>query len=268
MRTYLTADGGATWAPRDPPAEATPKFVGLATLGGVSYALADTRSHSHCSDCYSALFMSKDGMRTWTRIDGNIFLKNGDRSERYIAGFWPGSSGELLAQVINNMAVTTYELWRSGDQGAHWTQIGMAHSGTVYPLVVGDGQNQRFWRACAAYQTLGDYTHPPVQQISCTTDGGATWLDTSGANSFGIRIFAQATDGALLAVTPNTYSGAPATMLLRITPGRSRWELLGALSPAGGDVRTAGAGPEVLWSVMRPDNYGQPLTTVYTTTYP
>jgi hypothetical protein len=211
--------------------------------------------------------MSKDGIRTWTRIDGNIFLKNGDRTERYIAGFWPGSSGEVLAQVINNMAVTTYELWRSGDQGAHWSQIGMAHSGTVYPLVVGDGQNQRFWRACAAYQTLGDYTHPPVQQISCTVDGGKTWLDTC-ANSFGIRIFAQATDGALLAVTPNTYSGAPATKLLRITPGQSRWESRGALSPAGGDVRTAGAGPEVLWSVMRPDNYGQPLTTVYTTTYP
>ena len=123
-------------------------------------------------------------------------------------------------------------------------------------------------RACAAYQTLGDYTHPPVQQISCTTDGGATWLDTGGANSFGIRIFAQATDGALLAVTPNTYSGAPATKLLRITPGQSRWESLGALSPAGGDARTAGEGPEVLWSVMRPDIYGQPLTTVYTATYP
>jgi hypothetical protein len=268
MRTYLTADGGATWVPRDPPTETTPKFAGLATLGGISYALASTRSHSHCTDCYSALFMSKDGMRTWVRIDGNIFLKHGDRSERYIAGLWPGSSGELLAQVINNMAATTYELWRSSDQGAHWSQIGMGRSGTVYPLVVADGQSQRFWRACAAYQTLGDYTHPPVQQISCTVDGGKTWLDTGGANSFGVRIVAQATDGALIAVTPNTYSDAPANKLLRITPGQSRWASLGALSPAGGDVRTAGAGPEVLWSVMRPDNYGQPLTTVYTATYP
>ena len=204
-----------------------------------------------------------DAHRRW-----DIFSRMAIAPNVTISGFWPGSSGELLAQVINNMAATTYELWRSGDQGAHWSQIGMARSGTVYPLVVADGQNQRFWRACAAYQTLGDYTHPPVQQISCTVDGGKTWLDTGGANSFGIRIFAQATDGALLAVTPNTYSGAPATKLLRITPGQSRWESLGALSPAGGDVRTAGAGPEVLWSVMRPDNYGQPLTTVYTTTYP
>ncbi len=207
-------------------------------------------------------------MRTWTRIDGNIFLMNGYNSERYISGFWPGSSGELLAQVTNNVAATTYELWRSGDQGAHWSQIGMAHSGTVYPLIVADSQSQRFWRACAAYQTLGDYTHPPVQQISCTVDGGKTWLDTGGANSFGISTFAQATDGALLAVTPNPYSGEAATKLLRITPGQSAWESLGALSPAGGDVRTSGAGPEVLWSVMRPAEYGQPLTTIYTATYP
>ncbi len=135
-------------------------------------------------------------------------------------------------------------------------------------IIVADGQNQRFWRACAAYQTLGDYTHPPVQQISCTVDGGKTWLDTGGANSYHINPFAQASDGALLAVTPNPYRGEGATKLLRIAPGQSAWESLGALSPAGGDVRTSGAGPEVLWSVMRPAEYGQPLTTVYTATYP
>ncbi len=72
IRTYQTADGGATWVPRAAPSEATPNFAGLATLDDVSYALAYTRGHSHCSDCYSALFMSKDGMRTWTRIDGNL----------------------------------------------------------------------------------------------------------------------------------------------------------------------------------------------------
>ncbi len=196
-----------------------------------------------------------------------IFLMNGYNSERFISGFWPGSSGELLAQVTTNMAATSFELWRSGDQGAHWSQIGMGRSGTVYPLIVADGQTQHFWRACAAYQTFGDYTHPPVQQISCTVDGGKTWLATGGDNSYHINIFAQAIDGALLAVTPNPFRGEGATKLLRITPGQSRWESLGALSPAGGDVRTAGAGPEVLWSVMRPDNYGQPLTTIYTTTY-
>ena len=160
-------------------------------------------------------------------------LANGYYSERFISDS-ARLSGELLAQVTNNVAATTYELWHSGDQGAHWSQIGMGRSGTVYPLIVADGQNQRFWRACGAYQTLGDYTYPPVQQISCTVDGGKKWVDTGGANSFGIHIFAQATDGALLAVTPSTYSGAPATKLLRITPGQSGWESLRA-SPAGDD---------------------------------
>jgi photosystem II stability/assembly factor-like uncharacterized protein len=267
-RIYLTTDGGATWTPRDAPAEETPLFSNLASAGGVSYTLAGTLPRSHDISGYDALFMSKDGMRTWRRIDAGVFIQKGGRTERFIEKFWLGSSGELLAAVINNMAATTFELWRSGDQGASWSQIGMARSGTVYPLIVADGQGQRFWRACAAYQTLGDYTHPPVQQISCTVDGGKTWLDTGGDNSYHINIFAQATDGALLAVTPNSFRGEHASKLLRIVPGQSAWESLGALSPAGGDVRTAGAGSEVLWSVMRPDNYGQPLTTIYTATYP
>ncbi len=41
VRTYLTTDGGVTWTPRDAPAEETPMFSNLASVGGVSYALAD-----------------------------------------------------------------------------------------------------------------------------------------------------------------------------------------------------------------------------------
>jgi len=268
IRIYLTTDGGATWTPRDAPAEATPLFYELVTLGGVSYAVAGTRPHSRCSDCYGALYLSKDSMRTWSRIDGDIFVRNGYVSQRFVSNFWLGATGELLTQVTNNSGATTYELWRSNDQGAHWSQMSMGRSGTVDTIVVGDGQGPRFWRACAAYQTLGDYTHPPVQQISCTLDGGKTWLDTGGANSFGIRIFAQTADGALLAVTPVSYSGVRATKLLRIVPGQSWWESLGALSPAGGEIRTSGNGSEVLWSIMRPTDYGEPLTTVYTAMYP
>jgi hypothetical protein len=99
IRTCLTTAGAATWSPRCPPTEATPILSKLATLGGVAYALARTRPHSSCSDCYAALFLSKDGMRTWSRIDEDIFVKDGILSERYIGGFWLGSSGELLADV-------------------------------------------------------------------------------------------------------------------------------------------------------------------------
>ncbi len=82
---------------------------------------------------------------------------NGYNSERFISGFWPGSSGELLAQVTTNMAATSFELWRSGDQGAHWSQIGMGRSGTVYPLIVADGQTQHFWRLA-----------PPIKRSATT----------------------------------------------------------------------------------------------------
>src|SRR5262249_30661965 len=152
-------------------------------VGDVSYTLAGTLPRSRCDSCYNALFMSRDGMRTWRRIDAGVFSQRGGRTERFIEQFWLGSSGEVLAEVINNMAATTYEMWRTDGRGTHWTKIGMARRGTVSPLIVADGQGQRFWRACAAYQPLGDSTHPPVQQISCTVDGGKTWLDTGGDNS-------------------------------------------------------------------------------------
>jgi photosystem II stability/assembly factor-like uncharacterized protein len=239
-RIYLTTDGGVTWTPRDAPAKETPLFSTLASMGGVSYILAGALPRSACSSCYNALFMSKDGMRTWRRIDAGVFIQNYGRSERFIYGFWLGSRGELLAQVQHNNPGTTYELWRSGDQGAHWSQIGMARSGTVYPLIVADGQGQRFWRACAAYQTLGDYTHPPVQQISCSIDGGKTWVDTGGDNSYHINIFAQATDGALLGVTPNPFRGEAAMSLVRAAPGQAAWESLGALPVS--DTPQAAAG--------------------------
>ena len=128
-RIYLTTDGGATWTPRDAPAEETPLFSNLASLDGVSYTLAGTLPRSHDISGYQALFMSRDGMRTWRRIDAGVFVQKGGRTERDISRFWLGSSGELLAEVNNHTSAPFYELWRSGDQGAHWSQIGMARSG-------------------------------------------------------------------------------------------------------------------------------------------
>jgi photosystem II stability/assembly factor-like uncharacterized protein len=272
-RIYLTTDGGVTWTPRDAPAEETPLVSNLATVGGVSYTLAGTLPRSACNSCYQALYMSKDGMRTWRRIDAGIFIQKGGRSERFVERFWLGSSGELLA-AVNKYTAGTHELWRSADQGAQWSQIGMGRSGMVDPggiypggIIVADGQNQRFWRACAAYQKFGDRTHPPVQQISCTLDGGATWLDTGGDNSYHVEAFAQARDGALLAVTPNPTHEKPPATLLRVTPGQSAWESLGALP-----VRDAPQAPQAaagtLWLLKPPANDSDALTTVYTATYP
>jgi photosystem II stability/assembly factor-like uncharacterized protein len=265
-RIYLTTDGGVTWTLRDAPAEETPLFSSLATLGGVSYTLAGTLPRSHDISGYDALFMSKDGMRTWRRIDAGVFAQKGGRTERFIERFWLGSSGELLA-VVNKPTAGTYELWRSDDQGAHWNQIGMGHSGTADPggiepggVIVADGQNQRFWRACAAYQKSGDRTHPPVQQISCTVDGGATWLDTGGDNSYHVGAFAQARDGALLAVTPNPFHDESPTKLLRVTPGQSAWESLGAL-PVRNATQAPLAAAGTLWLL------NDALTTIYTATY-
>ena len=207
-------------------------------------------------------------MRTWIRIDAGVFVQKGGRTERDINRFWLASSGELLAEVNNHTSAPFYELWRSDDQGAHWSQIGMGYSGTADPggidpggVIVADGQNQRFWRACAAYQKSCDRTHPSVQQISCTLDGGATWLDTGGDNSYHVEAFAQASDGALLAVTPNPFHGESPTKLLRVTPGQSAWESLGAL-PVRDATLAPFAAAGTLWLL------NDTLTTIYTATYP
>ena len=178
-----------------------------------------------------------------------------------VANCWPKSSIIWQRRRTSCGAVAIRE--RTGAR-LGWGAVGQFS----ISLIVADGQRQRFWRACAAYQTLGDYTHPPVQQISCTLDGGKTWLNTGGDNLSHPPLRAGSRWRSLSRHAQSLSVTQPATKLLRIMPGQSTWELLGALSPAGGDVRTAGAGPEVLWSVMRPDNYGQPLTIVFTATYP
>jgi photosystem II stability/assembly factor-like uncharacterized protein len=272
-RIYLTTDGGVTWTPRDAPAEETPLFSTLASLGGVSYILAGTIPHSACSACYSALYRSKDGMRTWTRIDADIFLMSGSYSERYVSRFWLGLAGELLAYVTNNGPTVGSELWRSSDQGKHWSLLGnTGNANFPNDFVVQGNQGTHFWRACAQNETAGDYTHPPTQRISCTLDGGATWLDTGGDNTYDMDVFAQATDGAVLAVTPSPVHGKVGRTITRTIPGRSTWESLGSPPssvPIGQTPKYVAVGETgVLWLMKQPASYGEPLTTIYTATYP
>jgi hypothetical protein len=82
-------------------------------------------------------------------------------------------------------------------------------------------------------------------------------MDTGGQNSYGVHLFAQAIDGALLAVKDNG-------VLVRIAPGQSVWEALGR----GSGVYMADNGAGVLWSLNHPANYGDPLTTIDIATYP
>jgi hypothetical protein len=268
MRAYLTTDGGATWAPRDVQSGVTPILTQLASLSGVSYALANTWPRSHCNECFSAaLYISKDGMLTWSRIDADLFLKPG-YPRRSVDRFWLAPSGELLAEVFESSNGEMVELWRSMDQGTHWNQITLpATTGRIF---VASGQSQRFWRVCEAYIIIGGgNSHPPYQQITRTLDGGATWRDTGGPNSAGIRVLAQAADGALLAATMDPYSGDETT-LLRVAPRQSAWESLGAIPAGLGDIRVseAGSGSVVLWRIKQPANLGALPTAIYTATYP
>jgi hypothetical protein len=74
-------------------------------------------------------------------------------------------------------------------------------------------------------------------------------------------------DGALLAVTPNPVHGESPTKLLRVTPGQSAWESLGALPVRDATLATYAAGG-TLWLLKPSPNYRDAVTTEYTATYP
>lgn len=270
VQTYLTEDGGATWAPLAPPSADTPIFTALATQGGVTYTIAETPPASACFTCYRALYRSTDGMKTWARADSGLFAQEagGGSVDRDIYTLQVGAGGALLATAQVNGYAYQEQLWHSDDGGAHWSQLG----GDTMPLalnflVVPAGQGSRFWRACTADQFLGDNSHPPMQRLTCTVDGGQSWHVTGGDNSYFDDIFAQASDGAVLAVTPSPAHGEDATTVVRVTPGKSTWQSLGPL-PVGGTPQYVAGGAGVLWLLRLPANYGDSLATVYTATYP
>ncbi|HEV8192282.1 MAG TPA: hypothetical protein VGP82_12510 [Ktedonobacterales bacterium] len=138
------------------------------------------------------------------RADGGLFVQQAGDTVRDIATLEADSDGSLLATTRNNGGPYEEQLWRSTDRGMRWSQLG----GATMPLAsnflgVPAGQATRFWRTCTADQFLGDNTAALAQRIFCTLDGGQTWYQTGGANSFHDDVFAQASDGAMLAVTPS-----------------------------------------------------------------
>lgn len=264
---YFSVNGGVTWTPLMSPSRKTPLFEELVSQGSVTYALVETPPQSMC-ECYEALYRSADAMRTWSRADTGLSVGN---AGRFIMNLQIASSVELLATVKDNLTDgTQYGLWRSIDSGANWSPFGTSANGIVANQSVTSAGNQepRFWRACGVSYTIGTREHPQTQQIKCTLNGGKTWLATGGADTSRYFVLMQATDGALLAFTPAPIENAATRTLVRISPGKQTWQSLGALPTDSAPSYAPGNGTGVLWLVKHPPNYGDPLTTVYTATYP
>ncbi len=260
---YLTLDGGATWQAVSGP---LPHFRQLATYGGVSYSLTATPPHSACFDCTDALAVSRDGLRTWTRIDQAI-----TSARRFVERFWlEPASGALLVETSNHY-VFQNELWLTTDGGAHWTRTRnpVVDSYFVRPLLPGVP-----WYACGNHSsTSSDHpTYPSL--LECSRDGGRTWSQTGGPYvnpglAFPIAI---AVDGSILAQwSLSSSSGAAGRFeLRRLAPAAtgwgSTWEPLGPLPALGSLTYAASSG--VLWLNPADTGNGAAQRTLYTAAYP
>ncbi len=261
---YLTRDAGSTWTPLAAPADETPLFGVLKTKGNVTYATAATLPHSHCGYCYTALYASKDDLRTWTRIDAGIQAVG-----RSAVQFWVNSAGDIMAETTNNITRQD-ELWLTPNQGVHWKAWSDAQADS---FIVPAAQNQRFWWACGVISGVSSADPPDLPGLICTVDGGTTWTPAGGSvGTFGhLEPTAQfmAPDGAALrAAYASSSTGAVTGELQRAISGKQGWESLGALPASGAIALAAGGQTGVLWVLKPPANYGDALTTVYTATYP
>ncbi len=262
--SYVTLDGGATWQAVSGP---LPHFHQLATYGGVSYSLTATPPHSACFDCTDALAVSRDGLRTWTRIDHAITAAG-----RFASRFWlEPASGALLVETSNHYVLQN-ELWLTTDSGAHWSRTPnpVVDSYFVRPLLSGVP-----WSACGNHSgTSSDHpTYPSL--LECSRDGGRTWRQTGGPYvnpglAFPIVV---AVDGSILAqwYVPGASPGAPARFELRRLPPAgagwgASWEPLGPVPALGSLTYAAGSG--VLWLSATNTGNGSPQGALYTAMYP
>jgi hypothetical protein len=266
-RNYLTRDAGATWTPLVAPSPETPLYGLLKTHGSVTYATAATIPHSHCGDCHTTLYASKDDMRTWAPMDNDILAAG-----RFAYVFWLNDVGEILAATTNRGAGQD-ELWLTTDQGAHWKAWSVTHADS---FLVPEGQRQRFWRACGVTSSMSSNAPPNSPGLTCTLDGGATWTPSGGSGGTIATLESSAQfmtpDGAALRANyVGSSSGWDAEItgeVQRAIPDKQGWESLGTLPASGTLALSTGGQTSILWLLKRPTNDGVALTTIYIATYP
>jgi hypothetical protein len=265
-----TRDGGAHWAPLTAPpytiggvrpttSGSYPVYDtvrGLATFRSATYALFAAHVES-ATPLYSALAVSTDGLRTWTRID----LPFGAMTEN----FWLNpATGVLLAQAdLHGVTRAWAPLDTSTDGGADWSVLpGVPTDPAAYPFtyVVQQPIANQPWHVCAVYS--GPYptwqgtgpTPPPL--LRCTSDGGRTWADRLGPELYA-QVLGIANDGSVLKVSLDVPC-----RVYRLTPSANAWEALGQPPVAGPSIAgcwgvsyVAGSGRGAVWYLPIPNAY-------------
>jgi len=179
---YRSVDAGATWQPLDDPAVRWP-----------IYALAAGPSSIYAANP-DQLVESRDGGASWSVIETGFYISAIEVDPVH---------GTLL--VINDLApYANNELWRSTDDGKHWSQVSKVPAPVA--LAADRGTAGRFY--AGTYAGL----------LFRTTDGGVTWKSSD--------LHQQLGGGMTLAVDPVThtvYAGGAAPSIFSSTNQGTSW---------------------------------------------
>jgi len=248
---YRSTDGGNAW--QDIPALDGSVVYQFATHGSAIYAL---RVETPNSDTATAeLQASADGMATWHAVDGAI--RSGSSS---IGQFWLNPyNGVLLATNVPPSSSgaaatssTSMVVWRSSDDGTHWSDLKAPAYGFT-SVIVRPPQPNHAWDICVS-DFMASPTTAPSNLLYCGDDSDQGWhdmtgLDTGDANATP-RYTAFTSDGALLAITmATTGSGATTYNVYRLPSGANRWQALGPTPEFSLLYAPKANGNGMLWSV-------------------
>lgn len=236
--TYATTDGGATWS--QPTGLRDGMFITLlASAHGRIYA--QRTGSAPDGDTTTGLYVSRDGMQSWTRIDTTLPARQPNPPQIHDLGkvfqTWVNpSSGEVLALTFAGA------LWSTEDDGAHWAKI--AYPQGVYAtdpwaptLAVGGPTVGAHLTVCGVFASL---KAPGTDQwLECTADDGHTWIrrPSAPASTTGyltLNLNGVGSDGSLYVISsvPSTGANASGITIDRLPPGAqapSDWQPLGAI---------------------------------------
>jgi hypothetical protein len=277
--TYLSQDGGIHWQrlPGDQ------LIFQPATRQGITYALHEAQSGTFSGEPAAIdLAVSRDGMRTWTAIDGSIMRQSG---HRYIPQqFWLNpNNGNFLVETLDQSNNAALALWHSEDAGAHWQPFGQPPAtGGNAPFLVQAPASGQPWHVCLAGY---DLTGQGQNTLVCTSDNGAEWTSRVALNppsappvqgkgpgpSIGsAEVFAIGGDGAVLAVAAQgvaTDGSITSYALYRLPQGASQWQSLGTV-PEFSVLYVPTPGNGMLWAVPSQQFPLDPHNRTFTVPYP
>jgi hypothetical protein len=238
FHTFATLDGGATWTPLT--TGPYPNVLRLVTYHDLTYALFFPPPPGSGVVNPSALAVSSDHLRTWTRVDEGFPSQVYDFWLNPVSGALLGKAGPTQPGIAADPFAT------STDGGQAWTPLpGTPALGNYDVYVVQDPAVGQPWTVCR----VGGTPTPSVM-VTCTTDGGLTWV-TRSVPQFYPLVVGIANDGSLLEAAANSPSGLPCRVY-RLVPGATTWESLGQLPVEGepqclGITYVAGSGRGALW---------------------